>query len=121
MAHGCPVGTLCNELAKLGHTALAEVSGLFTLFRDWLARQFVVMGRAADADALAMHLLMRSQGVATLATAFHDEAFVAHNTTRAALEERLNEAAFVAEDAVTADILDITPGGTDERLAFLKA
>jgi hypothetical protein len=41
-----------------------------------LRRQFALLGREADADALAMHLLARSQGVATLATAFHDEKFI---------------------------------------------
>lgn len=74
--YGCPVGTLCSELAKLNHAAQGEANALFTLFRTWLARQFALLGRAADADALAMHLLMRSQGVATLANAFADEAFI---------------------------------------------
>jgi TetR/AcrR family transcriptional regulator, transcriptional repressor for nem operon len=41
-----------------------------------LRRQFALLGRAADADALAMHLLARSQGVATLANAFNDEKFI---------------------------------------------
>jgi hypothetical protein len=41
-----------------------------------LRRQFVLLGRKEDADALAMHLLARSQGVATLANAFHDEKFI---------------------------------------------
>jgi TetR/AcrR family transcriptional regulator, transcriptional repressor for nem operon len=76
LQHGCPVGTLTAELAKLGHIALPAASQLFTLFRHWLARQFTLLGRAADADALAMHLLARSQGVATLANALHDEAFI---------------------------------------------
>jgi TetR/AcrR family transcriptional repressor of nem operon len=74
--YGCPVGTLCGELAKLGHAAQAEANQLFTLFRTWLRRQFALLGREADADALAMHLLARSQGVATLANAFHDEKFI---------------------------------------------
>ncbi len=74
--YGCPVGTLCSELAKLNHAAQGEANALFTLFRTWLARQFALLGRAADADALAMHLLMCSQGVATLANAFADEAFI---------------------------------------------
>jgi TetR/AcrR family transcriptional repressor of nem operon len=74
--YGCPVGTLCGELAKLGHAAQAEANQLFTLFRAWLRRQFTQLGREADADALAMHLLARSQGVATLANAFHDEKFI---------------------------------------------
>jgi TetR/AcrR family transcriptional regulator, transcriptional repressor for nem operon len=74
--HGCPVGTLCSELAKLGHPSQGEASGLFTLFRTWLRKQFTLLGHKADADDLAMHLLARSQGVATLANAFHDEKFI---------------------------------------------
>ena len=78
MRHGCPVGSLCNELAKLDHGAQAGAAGIFTLFRDWLRRQFALLGREADADALAMHVLARSQGVAALANAFRDEDFVRH-------------------------------------------
>jgi AcrR family transcriptional regulator len=74
--YGCPVGTLCTELAKLGHASQAEARELFTLFRAWLRRQFTLLGREADADVLAMHLLGRSQGVATLASAFQDETFI---------------------------------------------
>lgn len=76
LAYGCPIGTLCNELAKLDHTAKDDATGPFTLFRDWLRRQFIKLGREADADALALHVLMRSQGVAALATAFCDEEFI---------------------------------------------
>jgi TetR/AcrR family transcriptional regulator, transcriptional repressor for nem operon len=74
--YGCPVGTLCTELAKLDHASQAEANRQLTLFRTWLRRQFALLGRAADADALAMHLLARSQGVATLANAFNDEKFI---------------------------------------------
>jgi TetR/AcrR family transcriptional repressor of nem operon len=74
--YGCPVGTLCSELAKLNHAAQGEANTLFTLFRTWLRRQFTLLGHEADADTLAMHLLARSQGVATLANAFRDEAFI---------------------------------------------
>lgn len=77
MAYGCPVGTLCNELAKLQHLALPRAGEIFTLFRDWLRREFARLGHAAEkADTLAMELLARSQGVATLASAFRDEAFI---------------------------------------------
>jgi TetR/AcrR family transcriptional repressor of nem operon len=74
--YGCPVGTLCTELAKLNHASQVEANKLLTLFRTWLRRQFTLLGRKADADALAMHLLARSQGVATLASAFRDEKFI---------------------------------------------
>jgi TetR/AcrR family transcriptional repressor of nem operon len=73
--YGCPVGTLCGELAKLNHAAQGEANKLFTLFRTWLSRQFMLLG-CEDADMLAMHVLARSQGVATLANAFHDESFI---------------------------------------------
>ena len=73
---GCPVGTLCTELAKLNHRSQADANRLFSLFRTWLCRQFKLLGRTADADKLAMHLLARSQGVATLANAFRDETFI---------------------------------------------
>jgi len=76
MEHGCPVGTLCSELAKLGHPTLAQAGGLFTLFRRWLGQQFVLAGRRNDADALTLHLLARSQGVAVLAQTFRDADFV---------------------------------------------
>jgi TetR/AcrR family transcriptional regulator, transcriptional repressor for nem operon len=76
MRYGCPVGTLCAELAKLNHGSQADAKKLFTVFRVWLRRQFALLGREADADTLAMHLLGRSQGVATLANAFRDETFV---------------------------------------------
>lgn len=73
--HGCPVGTLCSELAKLEHAAQDEANKLFALFRNWLRRQFSALG-CKDADKRAMHLLARSQGIATLASAFHDGKFI---------------------------------------------
>jgi AcrR family transcriptional regulator len=76
MRHGCPVGSLCNELAKVDHGAQAGAAGIFTLFRVWLRRQFALLGREADADALAMHVLARSQGVSALANAFRNEDFI---------------------------------------------
>lgn len=76
MAYGCPVGTLCAELAKLDHVAQGRAASIFGLFRDWLRDQFEQLGATEEADARAMHLLARSQGVAALANAFRDEAFI---------------------------------------------
>ena len=44
---------------------------------------------------------------------------VAHNTSRAELDSRLNEDPFVAEDIVTTEIIEISPSRTDERLKFV--
>ena len=74
--YGCPVGTLCGELSKLEHTALGEATMLFTQFRRWLTKQFAQLGFENHADELAMHLLSRSQGIASLANAFQDEDFM---------------------------------------------
>jgi TetR/AcrR family transcriptional repressor of nem operon len=71
--YGCPVGTLCTELAKLSHPARGEANELFVSFRLWLRRQFTLLGRRKDADLLAMHLLARTQGAATMAACLQDK------------------------------------------------
>ncbi len=74
--YGCPVGTLTSELAKLNHHSLAEANKVFSLFRNWLRKQFIAMGRKQDAEELAMHVLAFSQGVATLVNAFPSDKFI---------------------------------------------
>ncbi|CAN7660754.1 TetR/AcrR family transcriptional regulator [Pararhizobium sp. LjRoot255] len=76
MDFGCPVGTLCSELAKLDHAAQGRASEIFGLFRNWLAGQINELGAVDRAETLALHLLAWSQGVAVMATAFKDEAFI---------------------------------------------
>jgi len=48
-------------------------------------------------------------------------AIIADNGSRADIETRVQEDPFVTEGVVNADILEIAPGRTDGRLAFLKA
>jgi TetR/AcrR family transcriptional regulator, transcriptional repressor for nem operon len=75
--HGCPVGTLCSELAKLEHPALPQASSLFQLFRQWLTKQLIALDFSpGQADRHAMHLLARSQGIAVMANAFDDNDFI---------------------------------------------
>jgi uncharacterized protein YciI len=48
-------------------------------------------------------------------------AIVAHNTSLAALQSRVADDPFVAHGVVSAQVLEITPSRTDERLkAFLQ-
>jgi len=82
LQYGCPVGTLCTELARLDHGLREDANQLMTLFRTWLRRQFTLLGRKADADDLAMHVLAFSQGVAVLAQAYHDKQFVRREVAR---------------------------------------
>ncbi len=76
MAYGCPVGTLTAELAKLDHPARPQANAIMALFRDWLIRQFEALGDCDQANEHALHVLVWSQGVATLAQAFKDETYV---------------------------------------------
>ena len=99
MLYGCPVGTLCSELGKLEHFALPHANKVFGLFRDWLSRQFAQLGRAREADFLAMHLLAWSQGVAVLASAFHDAKFIRAEVRK--LQGWLDSLAKNAEDNPT--------------------
>ena len=46
---------------------------------------------------------------------------VAHNTSLAELQGRVAADPFVAQNVVSADILEITPSRTDERLKFIAA
>lgn len=71
--YGCPVGTLCSELARHAHPARDSAALIFGLFRSWLRAQFEALGHGEGSDALALHLLVRSQGIAALAHAFQDE------------------------------------------------
>lgn len=91
--YGCPVGTLFSELSKLNHPAEEGARRLFELFRIWLRRRFEEIGETADADRLALHVLARSQGAATLACAYPDEPIL----------EREADEMLVWLDAVTDD------------------
>jgi uncharacterized protein YciI len=44
---------------------------------------------------------------------------VAHNTSLPELQSRVNEDPFVVENVVSAELLEIAPSRTDERLKFL--
>ena len=46
---------------------------------------------------------------------------VAHNTSLSDLQRRVNDDPFVAENVVSADILEIAPSRTDDRLEFLRS
>ncbi|MBZ0331397.1 hypothetical protein KZO25_13855 [Halomonas sp. ANAO-440] len=46
-------------------------------------------------------------------------AILAHNVSLDELQQRVNEDPFVAEDIVSAEIIEVAPNKTDERLAFL--
>lgn len=75
--HGCPMGSLCTELAKLRHALQYSATDMFDIFRQWLRDQFLLLEYPkARSDQLAMHLIARAQGIALIANAYQDEAFM---------------------------------------------
>lgn len=83
--YGCPVGSLCTELAKLEHIHYSEATEMFAVFRDWLETQIRLLGHDEDAPMLALHLLARGQGVSMVTNAFRDDTFLKREA--AAIEE----------------------------------
>jgi TetR/AcrR family transcriptional repressor of nem operon len=74
--HGCPVGSLTTELSKLDHEHHGKAAEIFELFREWLKNQFKLLGCGRRADEYAKHVLAFSQGVATIASALDDKAYL---------------------------------------------
>jgi uncharacterized protein YciI len=73
--------------------------------REWIRRGF-----ADGIFALAGSLRPNSGG-----------ANIAHHTSMGELQNRVKADPFVAEDVVSAEILEITPSQADERLKFMSA
>jgi TetR/AcrR family transcriptional repressor of nem operon len=72
---GCPIGTLCSELAK-AEEDLQEVSRVvFALVRGWLTEQFSALN-SSNAEDKAMDMMARMQGITVMASAFGDHDFL---------------------------------------------
>lgn len=73
--HGCPVGSLCQELAK-EQTALTDAAdGMLHWQVAWVKGQFEEMGRENAAD-LALEFMINLQGISLLANAMRDPKLV---------------------------------------------
>lgn len=72
---GCPIGSLCTELAKDTDTLQSKSREVFEIIRDWMSKQFAEIG-FSDADERAMDMLARMQGVSVLSCAFKDSAYL---------------------------------------------
>lgn len=77
---GCPIGSLNTELAKDRRDLQRAASALFDLFRDWLTACFSQLGKGAESESLALHLLGRAQGVAVISHVYHDAKLLRYET-----------------------------------------
>ena len=74
--YGCPIGTLGSELGKDSSDFSDGARRLFDTFADWLATQFELLGKKADARRLALHLLCRTEGISIVAHVYNDPALI---------------------------------------------
>jgi hypothetical protein len=77
---GCPIGSLNTELAKDRRDLQQAASALFDLFRDWLTACFKQLGKGAESESLALHLLGRAQGIAVISHVYRDAKLLRHET-----------------------------------------
>lgn len=80
--NGCPVGTLCSELRKLGGTAAGKSKILFATALDWMEKQFRDLGKGGESRGLAVQLLSATQGVSVLAHTFQDSGLIEMEAAR---------------------------------------
>jgi len=77
---GCPIGSLNTELAKDRRDLQQAASALFDLFRDWLVVCFKQLGKGAESESFALHLLGRAQGVAVISHVYRDAKLLRNET-----------------------------------------
>lgn len=70
--YGCPIGGLCQELAKQGGSLADQAAKLLNDVLEWSATQFKAMGLAEKAKELAVHYLSAIQGMHLLTHTFKD-------------------------------------------------
>jgi AcrR family transcriptional regulator len=80
--NGCPVGTLCSELRKLGGAPAEKSAVLLATALEWMETQFRALEKGADSRGLAIHLLSATQGVSVLAHTFHDPGLIEMEAAR---------------------------------------
>ncbi len=69
--HGCPVGSLSQEMNKSSGLSRGRVNEGLILRAEWLSGQFRAMGRS-DAEDLGVWLIASIQGVILMANAMSD-------------------------------------------------
>lgn len=79
--HGCPLGSMCTELSKLHHEHLDNASEHFEVYREWLEKQFILLGYKKEARVLSLHLLSRGQGIALITNTYSDKSFLQHEAS----------------------------------------
>ncbi len=71
--YGCPIGSLCYELAKGRGPLSSEASSPFRTLLAWSEKQFRLLGKSKQkAAAFALHMVSSLQGISLIANALGD-------------------------------------------------
>lgn len=71
--YGCPIGSLCHELAKGRGPLSGEAAEPFRMLLGWCEAQFRLQGKPdQEATALGLHLVAALQGISLIANALGD-------------------------------------------------
>lgn len=70
--YGCPIGTITVELGKSQAELQQAAKEMMAILIDWCSEQLERLGYGEQSKTVAMHLMSRSQGITTVAYAYHD-------------------------------------------------
>ncbi len=76
LRYGCPMGSLNVELSKTQLTQQSKATEMFTIFLDWLRKQFQELGYGRTSRDQALCLLARTQGVGLVSNVYKDSRFL---------------------------------------------
>lgn len=74
--YGCPIGSLCYELAKGRGPLSAHTAAPIRTLLDWCETQFRALGRKQEAPTLALHLVAALQGISLVANSLGEPAAI---------------------------------------------
>lgn len=69
--HGCPLGSLAQELCKTDDALAGRAQHLFQAQVEWVAKQYELLGKE-DPHGLALQFIATMQGISMLASTFND-------------------------------------------------
>ena len=78
--YGCPIGSVCYELAKQRGALIEEAAKPLKFLQQWAEDRFRELGCAEKAPAHALHLITVLQGASLVANAFSNPAVIQQET-----------------------------------------
>jgi len=80
-SHGCPVGSLCQELSKESTSLSRKADAVMKAQVEWAGAQFRLLGQRDAAD-LGLELIAKLQGVSLLANAMKNPELIGRQVRR---------------------------------------